>query len=136
MRAARLGEQRAVEFMFVYRNPILASRSSAGVGITPPKVLAAPKPVSSVMMSRMFGAPLGGTTRGGHHGLDWRALRSIVPPNGGAGAGSWFPLMVVVPLGEPRVPGACCAMTKMGAVTVATTSAVKIIAMRFLFTSP
>src|SRR5215469_3790742 len=79
MIAARLGEQRAVEFMFVYRRPILASRSSAGVGITPPKVLAAPKPVSSVMISRTFGAPLGGTTRGGHHGLDWRALRSIVP---------------------------------------------------------
>ena len=40
-------------------------RSSAGVGITPPKVLATPKPESSVMISRTFGAPLGGTTRAG-----------------------------------------------------------------------
>ena len=40
-------------------------RSSAGVGMTPPKVEGAPKPTSSVMMSRMFGAPLGGTTLAG-----------------------------------------------------------------------
>ena len=85
--AARLGEQSAVEFMFVYRSPTLASRSSAGVGITPPKVLAAPKPVSSVMISRMLGAPLGGTTRAGHQGFDCKALGLISPPNGGGGGG-------------------------------------------------
>ncbi len=40
-----------------------------GVGMTPPKVLGTPKPASSVMMSRTLGAPLGGTTRGAHHGF-------------------------------------------------------------------
>src|SRR5215469_4165726 len=108
--AARLGEQSAVEFIFVYRNPILASRSSVGVGITPPKVLAAPNPVSSVMISRMFGAPLGGTICGGHHGFDSAALRLITPPNFIAGAGSTFELGKTVALGEPGTPViSCCA---------------------------
>jgi hypothetical protein len=40
------------------------------VGITPPKVLGAAKPTSSVIISRIFGAPLGGTTRAGHAGLE------------------------------------------------------------------
>jgi hypothetical protein len=40
-------------------------RSSDGVGITPTKVLGAAKPTSSVMISKTFGAPLGGTTRAG-----------------------------------------------------------------------
>src|SRR5262245_49792573 len=120
MIAARLGEHSAVEFMFVYRKPIFASRSSAGVGITPPKVLAAPKPVSSVMMSRMFGAPLGGTTRGGHHGLDWRALRSIVPPKGRSGGGSCLPSIVVVAPGEPGTSVVCCAMATRGGKVSAT----------------
>jgi hypothetical protein len=66
---------------------LAAIRSSDGVGITPPKVLGAPKPTSSVKISRMFGAPLGGTTRGGHQGFDSRALRFISPPNFGGGAG-------------------------------------------------
>ena len=34
--------------------------------MTPPKVLGAPKPWSSVIMSSTLGAPFGGTTRGGH----------------------------------------------------------------------
>src|SRR5262249_54225089 len=76
-------------------------RSSAGVGITPPKVLGAAKPTSSVMMRRMLGAPLGGTIRGAHHGLDWEALRLIVPPNFGCGFGRYLPSMVVVALGDP-----------------------------------
>ena len=37
--------------------------------MTPPKVEGAPKPTSSVMISRMFGAPFGGTTRAGQAGL-------------------------------------------------------------------
>jgi hypothetical protein len=78
--------------------------SSAGVGMTPPKVLGTPKPLSSVMMSKMLGAPLGGSTRGGHHGFDCTALRSILPPNFGGGGGSCFPLIVVVALGEPGTP--------------------------------
>jgi hypothetical protein len=64
-----------------------AIRSSAGVGITPPNVLGAPKPTSSVMIKRMFGAFSGGTIRGGHQVFDWAAFRLISPPNGSAGGG-------------------------------------------------
>jgi len=62
-------------------------------------------------MSSTFGAPLGGTTVGGHHGLESTAFSLITPPNGGAGGGSCFPLIVVVALGEPGVPlvWICCA---------------------------
>jgi hypothetical protein len=63
-----------------------------------------PNPASSVMISRMLGASLGGTTRGGHQDLDWSALSLMTPPNAGAGGGSCSPLMVVVALGEPNVP--------------------------------
>ena len=79
-------------------------RSSAGVGMTPPKVLGEPKPSSSVMISSTLGEPFGGTTRGGHHGVDSEALSLITPPNFGSGGGSWLPLSVVVALGEPSVP--------------------------------
>src|SRR5512144_1260787 len=84
-------------------------RSIAGVGITPPKVLGTPNPASSVMMSSTFGAPLGGTTRGAHHGFDCSAPSLITPPNFGSGGGSCVPGMLVVALGEPRVPVTCCA---------------------------
>src|ERR1700746_2767599 len=84
-------------------------RSSVGVGTTPPNVLVTPKPVSSVMIKRMFGAPCGGTTRIGQYGVDCAALRSILPLNGCGGGGSWLPSMVVVALGEPGVPVTCCA---------------------------
>src|SRR6476646_8064095 len=79
-------------------------RSKAGVGMTPPKVLGAPNPQSSVMMRRMLGASLGGTMRGGHHGVESVAFSLITPPNFGSGGGSCFPLIVVVALGEPGVP--------------------------------
>ena len=82
-------------------------RSIAGDGMTPPNVPGTPKPASSVMMSRMFGACLGGTTRGAHQALDWRAPSLITPPNFGSGAGSCLPLIVVVALGEPGVPVTC-----------------------------
>ena len=72
--------------------------------MTPPKVLGAPKPSSSVMISSTLGAPFGGTTRGGHHGLDSEAFSLITPPNFGSGGGSCLPLMVVVALGEPGTP--------------------------------
>ena len=85
-------------------------RSSAGVGTTPPKVLGSPKPWSSVMMSRMLGAPVGGTIRGAHQGVDFRAFRSISPPKGGAGGGSWSPGMEVVALGDPSLPVTCWAL--------------------------
>jgi hypothetical protein len=64
-------------------------------------VLGAAKPQSSVMMSRMLGAPLGGTTRAGQADLDWGALSSIRPSNFCGGLGSYLPSMVVVASGEP-----------------------------------
>src|SRR6266446_5673318 len=104
MSAARVGEHRAVECMHVYRSPAFATRSKAGVGMTPPKVLGAPKPTSSVMMSSTLGAFLGGTTRGAHHAFDWEALSFMTPPKVGSGAGSCFPEMVVVAPGVPGSP--------------------------------
>ena len=56
------------------------------------------------MISSTFGAPLGGTTRGGQYGFESFALSLITPPNGGGGGGSCLPSMVVVALGEPGVP--------------------------------
>ena len=72
--------------------------------MTPPKVLGAEKPTSSVMINRTLGAALGGTTRGAHHAVDCAALSLMTPPNFGSGGGSCFPLMVVVALGEPGTP--------------------------------
>src|ERR1017187_11008974 len=88
-------------------------RSSDGVGITPPNVPGTPYPGSSVMMSSTLGAPLGGTTRGGHQVFESLALSLITPPNFGGGGGSCFPSMVVVALGEPNVPVACCAQAAL-----------------------
>jgi hypothetical protein len=93
------------------RVPSLAVLSIVGVGITPPKVLGTPKPASSVMISNTLGAPLDGTTRGGHHDFDWRASSLITPPNFGSGGGSWVPGIVVVAEGEPGVPVTCWAET-------------------------
>src|SRR5450759_3168787 len=88
-------------------------RSIVGVGMTPPNVLGTPKPESSVIISRILGACLGGTTRGAHQALDCRASFLITPPNFGSGGGSCFPLMVVVDPGEPGVPVVCtCARAK------------------------
>ena len=88
-------------------DPFLAMRSKAGVGTTPPNVLGAPNPQSSVMMSSILGAPFGGTTRGGHHGFDSVAFSLITPPNFGSGGGSCLPSMVVVAPGEPSSPVTC-----------------------------
>src|SRR5262245_18043206 len=85
--AVRVGEHSAVVWNWLYRSPLLATRSRVGVGIGPPKVLAAPKPVSSVMMSRTFGAPSGAVTPLGKSGLDSLALRPMTPPNGASGTG-------------------------------------------------
>src|SRR6476646_11395707 len=84
-------------------------RSIAGVGITPPNVLGTPKPASSVMINSTLGAPLGGTTRGAHHGFDCSAPSLITPPNFGSGGGRCFPSIVVVAPGEPGTPMTCCA---------------------------
>ena len=75
--------------------------------MTPPKVLGAPKPSSSVMMSSTLGAPFGGTTRGGHQAFDSEAFSLITPPNFGSGGGSCFPSIVVVAPGEPGTPVTC-----------------------------
>src|SRR5215475_9684035 len=104
MSAARVGEHRAVECMHVYRSPALAMRSNAGVGMTPPNVLGAPKPTSSVMMSSTLGACFGGTMRGAHHAFDWAAFSLMTPPNFGSGGGSCLPEIVVVAPGEPTSP--------------------------------
>src|SRR6516165_9934316 len=61
------------------------------------------------MINRMFGAPCGGTTLGGHHGVDSLAVSLITPPNFGSGGGSCLPLIVVVASGEPGVPLICWA---------------------------
>src|SRR5271170_2090132 len=62
------------------------------------------------MMRSTLGAPLGGTTRGGHQGFESVAISLITPPNGGAGAGSCFPLTVVVASAEPNCPVTTCAL--------------------------
>src|SRR4029077_8469401 len=59
------------------------------------------------MMSRMLGAPFGGTMRGGHHGLESLALSLITPPKGIGGGGICFPSIVTVASGEPGVPLIC-----------------------------
>src|SRR6476660_6479969 len=61
------------------------------------------------MISRMLGAPGGGSTLGGQYGLESGALRPISPPNFGGGFGRYFPSIVVVALGEPGAPVVCCA---------------------------
>src|SRR6266480_3807266 len=71
------------------------------------------------MMSRMFGAPLGGTTRGGQYGLESVAASLITPPKGMGGGGICFPSIVTVASGEPGVPLICCAQAE-GATAMAT----------------
>src|SRR5271163_4006342 len=71
------------------------------------------------MMSSTLGAPLGGTTRGAHQGVDSVARSLITPPNFGSGGGSCFPSIVVVALGDPGVPVTCCAAAGMVAISKA-----------------
>src|SRR5580658_5053201 len=71
------------------------------------------------MMRRTLGAPLGGTTRGGHHGLESLALSLITPPNGMGGGGICFPSSVTVALGEPGTPVICWAFTTLAVITQA-----------------
>ena len=70
------------------------------------------------MISSTFGAPLGGTTDGGHYGLESLASSLITPPKFGGGGGSWFPSIVVVALGEPGVPLICWASAPGATVAV------------------
>jgi hypothetical protein len=75
-------------------------------------VLGAAKPISSVTINRMFGAPLGGITSAGQYGFDSVALGAISPRNGCIGFGRYLPSMVVVEPDEPGVPVTCwpCAL--------------------------
>src|SRR6266436_7849837 len=75
--------------------------------MTPPKVPLTPYPWPSVMISSTLGAPLGGTTRGGHQVFESVARSLITPPNSGGGGGSCLPSIVVVAPGEPRTPVTC-----------------------------
>src|SRR4029077_6536013 len=94
------------------------------------------------MMSRMLGAPLGGTTRGGHQVFDPSRVSLITPPNFGGAAGSWVPSTVIVALGEPSSPVTCCAETgaptsvaaAKNAATAATTSTS--LGFRFMLGAP
>src|SRR3954471_9132714 len=61
------------------------------------------------MIRSTLGAPLGGTMRAGHHGVESVALGLMTPANFGGGAGSCLPSIVVVALGCPNIPVTCCA---------------------------
>src|SRR5437762_6520716 len=76
------------------------------------------------MMSRMLGAPLGGTTVGGHHGLESVAVSLITPPNFGSGGGICLPSMVVVAPGEPGVPVVCICAVAEGATAMTTAASI------------
>src|SRR5262245_17642416 len=106
-------------------------RSMAGVGMTPPNVPDTPYPWSSVMMSRMLGAPLGGTTRGGQYGFESTALSLITPPNFGSGGGSCFPLIVVVALGDPGSPVVCTCARAEGATAITAAASIPLRRMCF-----
>src|SRR5438045_5258186 len=79
------------------------------------------------MIRSTFGAPLGGTIRGGQYGLESLASSLITPPNGRGGAGSCFPSIVVVALGDPGSPVICWAVVEGAtAITAAAIVALKI----------
>src|SRR5215469_13229433 len=63
-------------------------RWKLGVWIGPPKVLLAPKPTSSVRISRTLGAPAGASTPLGKSGTEPFRVRSIFPLKGGSGVGN------------------------------------------------
>ena len=57
MTHARVGEQRLVTWKWLYRRPLAASPSIAGVEMPEPKHPSWPKPRSSSTISTTFGAP-------------------------------------------------------------------------------
>ena len=67
---ARVGEHSAVVWKFVNRSPLAATRSMFGVSMSDPKQPSCAKPTSSSSTTSTFGAPSGGRTGSGHHGVD------------------------------------------------------------------
>src|SRR5882724_8420891 len=76
------------------------------------------------MIRRTLGAPLGGTTRGGHQVFDSLALSLITPPNDSGGGGSCFPSSVIVALGEPGTPVIFWACPTLAVITQATVNTI------------
>src|SRR5512141_2142490 len=74
------------------------------------------------MMSSTLGAPLGGTTCGGHQGLESLAFGLITPPNFCGGGGSCLPSRVVVEAGEPGTPVVWISAAPSGRARAAETS--------------
>src|SRR5437762_13258295 len=70
------------------------------------------------MTSRMLGAPLGATTRGGQYGVESLTLSLITPPNGIGGGGICLPSIVTVALGAPGVPVVCICVLAEGVITM------------------
>ncbi len=85
IKAARVGEQSAVVLNALYLRPRAASASSVGVGTGPPNVPEAPKPTSSVRITRIFGAPAGAFTGWGKSDLEFAVVRPMTPLNTGSG---------------------------------------------------
>src|SRR5262245_48355670 len=109
-------------------------RSSVGVGITPPNVLGAPKPTSSVMMRSTLGAPVGGTVAGGHHDVESPTTGLTSPPNFGGAGGRALDWSVSVYEGVPGFAGPPPPGTEIGTTKAPTATTRRIeIAERTIF---
>lgn len=87
IRAARVGEQSAVVWKRLYFTPLSATLSMFGVGTGPPKLPAAPKPTSSVMISRILGASLAAASGCGKSEMESAVVKPMLPAKGVSGRG-------------------------------------------------
>ena len=71
----------------LYRSPPLASRSSVGMWIGPPKALDWPKPMSSISTISTLGALAGALTSNRGGALALRASSSVIGASFGSGIG-------------------------------------------------
>src|SRR5437763_16345749 len=76
------------------------------------------------MIRRMFGAPLGATTRGGKDGVEYVTVSVITAPNGIGGGGICSPSIVVVAPGEPGMPVVCICAVAEGATAMTTAASI------------